>query len=70
MIKNLDNYGDILAIPFFILSSIYFILKSDKNILEYILMLFSISGAIADIYFTYNFFTNIKPKIGSLVICE
>lgn len=55
MINNLDHYGDILAIPFFILSSIYFYRIKNKKILEYILLLFSVVGALADILFTIQF---------------
>jgi hypothetical protein len=58
MIKNIEHYGDILAIPFFIMLSYYFINKKEKTLFEYILMLFSIIGAIADIYFTSRFLTN------------
>ena len=37
MINKLIHYGDILAIPFFILLSIYFYRIKKKNTLEYIL---------------------------------
>ena len=53
----LSHYGDILAIPFFILSSIYFYQIEHKTPLEYILFLFSVMGAIADIFFTVQFFS-------------
>ena len=55
MINNIVHYGDILAIPFFILLSIYFYRKKNKNILEYILLIFSVVGTIADILFTSQF---------------
>lgn len=55
MINNLVHYGDVLAIPFFILLSIYFYRKKNKNILEYILLIFSVIGTIADILFTSQF---------------
>jgi hypothetical protein len=55
MIDNLDHYGDILAIPFFILSSYYFYKKKNKKMIEYILLIFSVVGAIADIIFTLVF---------------
>lgn len=55
MIKNLAHYGDILAIPFFLLASIYFYKKENKTHEEYILLIFSIIGlifdTIASIYF-------------------
>jgi hypothetical protein len=56
MIKDLDHYGDIFAIPFFILSSIYFYNIKKKKLIEYILLLFSVVGTIADIIFTIYFF--------------
>ncbi len=59
MIKNIENYGDILAIPFFIMLSYYFIIKQNKTKFEYLLMSFAIAGSIADIYFTYKFLTEI-----------
>jgi len=60
MIEILDHYGDILAIPFFILLSYYFYKRKNKTNLEYLLMLFSIGGAIADIVFTINNFNLFK----------
>lgn len=54
-IKNLNNLGDIIAIPFFFLLTIYFYNIPEKSNFEYILFLFSLSGLIADIYFTYRF---------------
>jgi tellurite resistance protein TehA-like permease len=54
-IKNLSHYGDILAIPFFLLLSIYFYNIENKNFLEYILYIFCISGFILDIIYTYIF---------------
>ena len=58
MIKNIENYGDILAIPFFIMLSYYFIIKNNKTIFEYLLMAFAIIGSIADIYFTFKFISS------------
>ena len=57
---NLSNYGDVLAIPFFLLLVIYFYEKENKTIFEYILYLFSISGFLLDSYFTYLFYTSSK----------
>jgi hypothetical protein len=54
--KNLSHYGDILAIPFFALLTIYFYSIEDKSVLEYILLFFSISGFVLDIFYTYIFF--------------
>lgn len=53
--KNLAHYGDMLAIPFFALLTIYFYNIKNKSILEYILFLFSISGVVLDIIYTYIF---------------
>ena len=58
-IKNLSHYGDILAIPFFLLLSMYFYNIENKNLLEYILYIFCIVGFILDILYTY-FFINKK----------
>lgn len=54
-IKFSSHYGDILAIPFFALLVIYFYNIENKTIIEYILLLFSISGFILDILYTYIF---------------
>ncbi len=55
IIDNIEHYADILAIPFFILASYYFITKPNKTIIEQLLTLFVIVGAIADIVFTLKF---------------
>ena len=55
IINNLCHYGDILAIPFFGLLIIYFYKIKNKTTLEYILLLFSISGFVLDILYTYIF---------------
>ena len=54
-ISNISHYGDILAIPFFALLIIYFYNIKNKNIMEYLLFFFSISGFILDILYTYIF---------------
>jgi hypothetical protein len=53
--NNLSHYGDILAIPFFALLTIYFYNIKNKSILEYILFFFSISGFVLDTLYTYIF---------------
>ena len=53
---ELNNLGDILAIPFFALSLKYFYEKKNKNILEKVLLLFSLVGLLADIAFTLKHF--------------
>ena len=61
-IKNCSHYGDILAIPFFALLAIYFYNIEDKSIIEYILLFFSISGFILDIFYTYVFLSHVKSS--------
>lgn len=53
--SNLSAYGDILAIPMFLLSSYYFYKIENRNNIENLLLIFSIIGFIADVYFTFNF---------------
>ena len=59
-IKILPSIGDLFAIPLFALSSYYFYNIRDKNSLEYILLIFSIVGFIADIFFVYLVFDKNK----------
>jgi hypothetical protein len=54
--NKLSHYGDILAIPFFAALIVYFYQITNKSIVEYILLLFSISGFILDILYTIIFF--------------
>ena len=58
LITYISNIGDILAIPFFGLLVFYFYNIKNKTKLEYLLYLFSISGFILDIIFTYLFVYN------------
>ena len=53
--KKYCHYGDILAVPFFGLMTVYFYNIDHKSTLEYILLLFAILGFIADVLFTYIF---------------
>ena len=57
LINKLSHYGDIFAIPFFGLLIIYFSNIKNKTLLEYLLLVFSISGFLLDILFTYFFFS-------------
>lgn len=57
-LNNYAHYGDILAIPFFLLLSIYFYNKNRKTLLEYILFFFAISGFVLDSIFTYIYLFN------------
>ena len=61
-IKNSSHYGDFLAIPFFALLVIYFYNIEHKSILEYVLFMFSISGFILDILYTYIFLSHFKSS--------
>jgi len=56
-IENLVHYADVLAIPCFFISFLYFLNKQNKTLLEIFIMLFLLSGLILDIIFTYNFLT-------------
>jgi hypothetical protein len=58
-ITNISHYGDILAIPFFFLLTLYFYNIKNKTLLEYILLAFSFTGFIMDILYTYIFLGNI-----------
>jgi hypothetical protein len=55
MLNNISHYGDILAIPFFLLAFLYFYNKKDKTTVEFLLLYFSLGGLLFDIYFTYIF---------------
>ena len=57
ILNNITNIGDILAIPFFALLTYYFYKKNNKTFFEKILFLFSLSGLIADIFFTYLYYS-------------
>ena len=63
MDTSISNIGDILAIPFFGLLVFYFYNIKNKTKLEYLLYLFSISGFILDIIFTYLFVYNKVVKV-------
>ena len=56
ILYNISHYGDILAIPFFALSIVYFYNITNRNNIENILFLFSIFGFTLDIVYTYLFF--------------
>ena len=57
-IKTSSHYGDILAIPFFLLLVIYFYNIEHKSVIEYVLLFFSICGLIMDTLFTFIFLSN------------
>ena len=51
------NIADLLAIPMFVLMIYYFSKKTNRNLIENILLLFSIVGLIVDLYFTIKFYS-------------
>ena len=53
--KHISHYGDMLAIPFFFLLTIYFYNLKEKTPLEYVFLVFSVSGFVMDIFYTYLF---------------
>jgi len=54
-LHSMSHWGDLLAIPGFALLIYYFYNLEEKTILEYLLLLFSITALILDILFTYEF---------------
>lgn len=59
-LNNISQTADIFAIPFFLLLTIYFYNKKNKNTVEKLLLLFGISGLIADLLFTIHFLSNVE----------
>jgi hypothetical protein len=55
--NTLAHYGDMLAIPFFLITLIYFYQRENKTLLENLLMIFIFICLLADIAFTFLFFT-------------
>ena len=54
---GLSHIGDIMAIPLFGLGIYYFYNKNNKNMIEWILLIFVVIGFICDVYFSYNYIT-------------
>lgn len=57
-IMNIDilaRYADFIAAPLFLLASYYFFNIQNKNIIEYLLLLFSVSALFIDIFFSVHF---------------
>ncbi len=60
-IENIVHYADVLAVPCFLISFLYFYFKQNKTLFEILIMLFLLSGFILDTIFTYNYLAgNIK----------
>jgi hypothetical protein len=55
IMNNISHIADILAIPFFALSVIYFYNIENKSNLEYLLLFWSVCGLVLDILFTHQF---------------
>jgi hypothetical protein len=55
MIEKLVHYADILAVPCFLISFLYFYNIKNKTFLEIFIMLFLLIGFILDSIFTYSF---------------
>ncbi len=53
LLENLDKIADILAIPFFLLATIYFYNLKNKNPIENLLLMFCAAGFLLDTFFTY-----------------
>lgn len=60
MWHHLSHYGDIAAIPVFILIIIYFYQIENKNPFEWMIFSFSIIGLLFDIYFTIMFILSFR----------
>ena len=61
------HYGDMLAIPFFFLLSVYFYEITDKSVLEYVFMVFVMACFVIDIVFTYMYARSLMPYVVGLV---
>ncbi len=57
-INKISHYGDIAAIPFFLITLIYFYRIKNKTLLEYVITSFIGISLFADILFTYIFLTS------------
>jgi|LauGreDrversion4_2_1035121.scaffolds.fasta_scaffold6611986_1 hypothetical protein len=50
----LSQKADVLAIPFFLLATVYFAKKKEPTPVESVLLLFSAGGLVADTYFVLS----------------
>lgn len=55
MYKNFIHHADMLAIPCFLLASLYFYKKDKRNLVENFLLIFTSIGFVLDLYFTIKF---------------
>lgn len=56
ILNEISHYCDIIAIPFFFITLIYFYKIKNKTVLEKLIMFFIFICLIGDISFTYIFF--------------
>ena len=54
-IDNINHYGDIMAIPFFAIATLYLYSIDSRSPIENILLFFCISGFVLDLFFTSVF---------------
>jgi len=54
--NNIAHYGDIMAIPFFLITFIYFYNMENKTVLENLIMFFIFVCLIGDIFFSAIYF--------------
>lgn len=66
-VNKLTHIGDILALPFFILLSIYFYRIENKTPLEYLLFYFSVLCFMIDVTFSYFYLYVKKVKIPIII---
>ena len=53
--KRLSHYADIIAIPFWIIAVYYFWSIEGRNMIEDLLLFFTICGLVLDTIFTLSF---------------
>lgn len=59
-LKYIPHYGDIIAIPFFLLGFLYFLSIEERSMVENCLLVFTFFGFVNDIIFTILFFHSIS----------
>ena len=55
--NKLAHYGDLIAIPFFMITLYYFYLIKNKTLIEWVIILFILICLLGDILFTLIFLT-------------
>lgn len=59
-INKFSRCADFLAVPFWVLLGIYFLQIKQKSYMEYVLLIFSLTGLVADVFFSINYFSSRK----------